>query len=288
MADNKIFSDQDLLAVVAHDLKTPITAVRGYIELIEKTGELNDRQHHFCERALMGLDRMENLISSVLDFARLEGDVRMNFVDCDLLPITQNAIDLVEHAAAKREITFHLEVTPKLERVSGDPQWLGEVMNNLLSNAVKYNRQGGQVWVKVSHQPGHILVTVRDNGEGITSDDLPHVFERFFRARAVKGQVEGSGLGLAITQTVIEKHQGQIWVESTLGLGTTFSFTLPRKRRTRSKRSASASIGENQSDSASRERQSHPDATAEESDAVDDNLQEGNRPSDMDSASEMV
>ncbi len=287
MAENKTFSDQDLLAIAAHDLKTPITAVRGYIELIEKVGELNDRQHHFCERALMGLDRMENLITSVLDFARLEGDVRMNLVECDLTPIIQNAIDLLGQAAARREITFHFATTTKLERVIGDPQWLGEVMNNLLSNAVKYNRQGGQVWVNVVTQPGSVLVSVRDTGEGIAHEDQERVFERFFRARAVKGQIEGSGLGLAITQAVIEKHHGQIWVESTPGQGTTFFFTLPRKTRTR-KRSGKTIVGENQSDSASREGQAHLEATIEVSDAVDDNLQEANRPSDMDSASELV
>jgi two-component system NtrC family sensor kinase len=105
MPDDKLFYDQDLLAIVAHDLKTPITAVRGYIELIERMGDLNDRQSHFAERALMGLDRMEHLITAVLDFARLEGDVRMNFVDCDLRAIIQNAVDLLEQVAARREVT---------------------------------------------------------------------------------------------------------------------------------------------------------------------------------------
>jgi signal transduction histidine kinase len=283
MTDDKLFNDQDLLAIVAHDLKTPITAVRGYIELIERMGELNDKQRHFCQRALLGLDRMENLITSVLDFARLEGDVQMHFVDCDLRPIIQNAVDLLEQAAAIRDITFHVELVPKLSLVIGDPQWLGEVMNNLLSNAIKYNRQGGEVWVNAAHQPGFVRISVRDTGEGIAAEDQGRVFERFFRTRSARGQAEGSGLGLTIVQAVIEKHGGQIWVESVPGEGSTFTFTVPRKPRT-----GKLSAGENQRDTSSRERHPHGEAHIEASDAVNDDAQEASGTSFMDSASELV
>lgn len=284
MTDNKTFDDQDLLAIVAHDLKTPITAVRGYIELIERTGELNDKQKHFCERALMGLDRMENLITSVLDFARLEGDVEMHFTECDLRQIIENAADLLEQSALRREIVLRIDITPKLGHVTGDPQWLGEVMNNLLSNAIKYNRQGGEVSVKVALQPGFVRVSVRDTGEGISLEDQKRVFDRFFRTRSAKGQAEGSGLGLTIVRAVIEKHGGQTWVESAPGEGSTFNFTLPRRGRTPRQQTT----GENQSDSASRDRHLHSETTIEASDAVDDDSQEAHGASFMDSASELV
>lgn len=279
----KTLNEYDLLAVVAHDLKTPITSVRGYIELVGKFGELNERQQQFCERALIGLDRMERFITSVLEFAHLEGDVQMNFVECDLRPIVESAVDLMEQMAIRREITLHVDMTSTLEPINGDPQWLGEVFTNLLSNAIKYNRQGGEVWLRVSDQPGYILVSIHDTGVGISPEDQGRIFQRFFRSRATKAAAEGTGLGLAIAQVIVEKHRGQIWVESVPGEGSTFHFTLPRLPGA-GEMTAEATAVESQD----RAHSPHVDAGIELPDPVDDNLQEAGGLFDSDSTSELV
>jgi signal transduction histidine kinase len=130
----------------------------------------------------------------------------------------------------------------------GDVRLLSQVINNLLSNAVKYNKDGGSVWVKVSEDDHDLRVDVRDTGRGIPSEDLPKVFERFFRSKHNAGtKIEGSGLGLAIVDAIIQKHGGRIWVESEFGEGSTFSFTLPRyhaTRRTSESRSITANFYE--------------------------------------------
>jgi signal transduction histidine kinase len=124
-----------------------------------------------------------------------------------------------------KDIQTAVEVAPDLPYVRGDKQQLGRVIHNLVGNAVKYTQAGGRVCVRVTPESGGLLVAVSDNGPGVDGDDLPHIFERFYRAR--HSQAEGTGLGLTIVKTIVEQHGGRVWAESEVGVGSTFYVELP-------------------------------------------------------------
>jgi len=228
MPDLREDYDSQLISIVAHDLKTPVSAVRGFLDLIQQLGSLNEPQLKYFDRAHLALDRMEQLITSLLDFARLEGGTRrLNLVDVDLMSLIEICADFLIEIAAKRNIRLHLQLGNSPVIVPADKDLLNHVITNLLSNAIKYNREGGDVWVSIAKMPSEVRVDVRDNGIGISLSDQQHVFERFFRANRKDKAVEGTGLGLAICKTAIDLHGGRLWVVSEVGLGSTFSFTLP-------------------------------------------------------------
>jgi signal transduction histidine kinase len=217
----------DLLGEVAHDLKTPITAVKGFIELVQASGELNERQQHFSERALASLEHMQRLVSQLTEITRLEQ--KLDVEDCDLSSVVSSAVEMLNETAAQRSVTLHTNISPNVGVIRAQPNQVDQVVLNLLSNAIKYNRADGEVWVNADGNESTVRVSVRDTGRGIPSEDQPYVFERFFRSQAnSRTNPEGSGLGLAIVKAVIEKHHGAIWLESVPNEGSTFTFILPR------------------------------------------------------------
>lgn len=228
MPDLRDDYDSQLISIVAHDLKTPVSAVRGFLDLIGQLGELNDPQLKYFDRAHLALDRMENLITTLLDFARLEsGTRRLHRADVDMVALIESCADFLIEVAAKRNIQFHLQLgnIPIIALI--DTDLMNHVITNLLSNAIKYNRDGGNVWVSITKTANDVRVDVRDSGIGISLSDQEHVFDRFFRANRKDKSVEGTGLGLAICKTAIDLHGGRIWVTSEAGVGSTFSFTVP-------------------------------------------------------------
>jgi signal transduction histidine kinase len=218
----------DLISVVAHDLKTPVSAVKGFIELVQQAGPLNKQQEHFSERALASLEKMERLIADLLEYTRINAGLQFDPVECDLREMIAEAVEMLEEAAGRRQVTISVDVQSEAPLVKADVGLMAEVLNNLLSNAVKYNRDGGVVRVAIADDENQVRVEVHDTGVGIPPDDVERVFERFYRSRSNPGmKVEGSGLGLAIVETIIKRHSGRIWVTSTEGEGSVFSFVLP-------------------------------------------------------------
>lgn len=288
MTDNDIFGS-DLLAVVAHDLKSPISAVRGYIELIQQAGALNEVQLKYCGRALAGLERMENLITALLDMARLEKGEALEFADCNLGAIALSAVDLVESLLEQRGITISVQVDDDLSIVRGDRRLLGQVMNNLLTNAIKYNREGGAIAVQVSNQPDFVRVDISDNGVGIPETDQPFVFDQFFRAgNSAQTRASGSGLGLAIVKAIIQKHHGYIWVKSVEGEGSVFSFTIPRKDQLSEGSDEVDVVMHNSGEGSDVRHRTYDEASIEEVDDIDDNTQEARGSKEIDSSSDVV
>lgn len=283
-------ADAEILSNMIHDLKTPISAVRGFLELIEASGELNDQQVHFQERAFAGLARMELLINAFLEMNRLKQNSSLALVECSFGTIITESLQLVEPLAAKRNITIHQEIATDLESVMGQPEQLMQVVDNLLSNAIKYNLDGGDVYVTAKNHAGFVQLEVRDTGAGIASDDQLKVFEAFFRTRKIaKTSIEGTGLGLAIVRLIVEKHNGRIWLESEPGVGSAFSVTIPHRPR----QGEGHDLQQQEPDSGLREGRdfNHDDFgefPLERSDAVDDNLQESNDLMDVDSSSDLL
>jgi signal transduction histidine kinase len=270
----------DLLGDVAHDLKTPISAVKGFIELMQHTGPLNERQLHFSERALAGLQHMEQLVTRLLELAWIDADRPLDTHETDLGELISAAVDMLEDQATRRQVTIEVKIDPKLGMIQAEERRLEQVLMNLLSNAVKYNREGGKVWVTALGKRKEVQVSVRDTGRGIPPERQQAVFERFVRAQTSKEhKVEGTGLGLSIVKAVVEKHGGRIWLESVVDEGSSFIFVLPRRppKSEHVTQETTRETVEPEEESLLRAEGTDyvvPHVTGEQIDVVDDNLQE--------------
>lgn len=221
--------DHEILDNFAHDLTTPLAAVRSYIELIAVSGPLNEQQAHFCKRAEQGIERMQHIIDELLDFSRMERSADLHLQVCDLYRMTESIVGIMESAASEKHVKVHVDIPATEQFVYADTRLLEHALTNVVANAVKYNRQKGEVFIVAQDAGTMVRVDVRDTGIGIPREDQSRVWERFYRVqRRNHNEVEGTGLGLAIVKGVIEKHGGQIRLQSQEGVGTTLTFTLPR------------------------------------------------------------
>ena len=220
--------DKDLVSVLAHDLRTPINSVRGFIEVAMFSGEMNERQRGMLEKAMMALERMDTLINDVLDMSRADSDAPLKLEPCDMRLLVLEAVSLLEGAAAAKDMQVHVDIPENLPELQAEPHRIKQMVNNLLGNGLKYNGKGGEVWTSVAIDGEMMVFTVRDNGYGIPEEDLPNIFDRFYRSDMGRDKrISGSGLGLAIVKAIVERHDGAITVESVTDEGTQFTVRLP-------------------------------------------------------------
>ncbi|MBI3297790.1 MAG: hybrid sensor histidine kinase/response regulator [Elusimicrobia bacterium] len=215
-------------ATVAHDVKNPLTAIRGYAELL--SWKVKEPDLLKCVSHIMSSSKtLEGLISDLVDYAAIEsGKLRVSLEEMDLLQVVGEVQSRIQVAADKRSIKLNVAVPPALPKISGDPLRVGQVIQNLSTNAIQYTPEGGSVFIKVDPSPSQITISVRDTGIGISKEDLPRIFERFFQAtNAQKMRRAGFGLGLKIAQEIVKAHGGGMGVDSELGKGSVFYFTLP-------------------------------------------------------------
>ncbi len=266
-----------MVGEAAHQLKTPLTSAKGFLDLLHHTGDpLTPQQALMTARAEEALERMEQLVADMLDMARIQSDHPLELETCDLEALINKAVAAMTDAAERQHVSLTANVEAGLGSVQAETHGLEQVLLNLISNAIKYNRPGGSVTVSTIGTAEMVEVRVRDTGMGIPPEDQAHIFEPFFRSSVHKGgkKVEGTGLGLSIVKGLIEKHGGRVWVESTPGEGSTFGFTLPRQFRQNEgsegeREALTAPVEEAESSDFVRETNSN-----EVLDAVDDNLQE--------------
>lgn len=220
----------DFVASVSHELRTPLTSIRGYSELLLEgdAGELNDDQREYLEIVDRNVGRLLGLVGDLLDAAQARrGQLTLEPSPCDLASIAFDAVERARPAAAARGLELSFAAEP-LPAVDGDVSRLGQVLDNLLSNAVKFTPPNGHVAVRARRDDRAVVVEVRDDGMGIAADELPRLFERFFRTTsATEGAIQGTGLGLAITRAIVEAHGGALAVTSEPGAGSVFSVRLP-------------------------------------------------------------
>ena len=282
------FFTEDLLMLVTHDLRSPISAIQGYVELIQKAGDLNPLQARYCERVIASLGRMDALIDSVIDMAMVESG-KLNVVDCDLGEIVRQAVELVDNTAEQRNVSIQVSIADNLGTVQGDTPLLGHVMNNLLTNSIKYNREGGEVWVTVSNLSDFVRIDVKDSGLGIPEGDQASIFEKGFRAgNSAKAKAAGSGLGLALVRAIIQKHRGYIWFESVEGEGSTFSFTLPQRIRPGERAQNLDGYATNNSEGWENYQRMDQEHSIEDVDVIDDNTQESRDSTEIDGSNDVV
>ncbi|MFN8448492.1 MAG: HAMP domain-containing sensor histidine kinase [Anaerolineae bacterium] len=263
----------EIVAEVAHELKTPMTSAAGFIDLIVNCGDpLTARQEHFASMALTALERMETLVLQLLDMAWIHDDHMLDAHSCDVCVVIDRAISHITDLAQRQQVTIHTEFDAEVGHIESNERVLEQVLLNLLSNAVKYNQPNGEVWVRATALAESIEVSVRDNGRGISAEALPRVFDRFFREVKDK-RIEGTGLGLAIVKSLIEKHGGHIWVTSEPNQGATFTFVLPRVLR-----QIEGQVSDREADTIPAESGEtwldEREGSHEELDSVDDNYQE--------------
>lgn len=218
----------EFVSTVSHDLRTPLTTIQGYVELLDRAGPINDMQHDFIKKAMGSLSHITDLISDLLDIGRIEAGFELEMRPLQLNPLLTQAVAIAVDTAKLSEISVTCEACAESLWVMGNASRLRQVLNNLISNAIKYGLSGGWIKVEARLDDEHVFVSVADNGLGIPVEEQPHIFERFHRVQTPETEnIRGTGLGLAIVKSVIEKHKGRIWVDSRPGKGSTFTFLLP-------------------------------------------------------------
>jgi two-component system NtrC family sensor kinase len=216
----------EFVTTVSHDLRSPLTAVLGYLELIERAGTVNDQQGEFIHRAQMSVKQITDLVNDLLELGRVEAGLDMAKEDTPLTVLARYAIEGLRGSAEAKEITLEADLQEFAPLVNGDPVRLRQVIGNLLDNAIKYTPENGVVRLAVEAEGDQVILHISDTGVGIPHADQPYLFDKFFRASNVPEDLPGTGLGLSIVKSIVDNHGGRIWVDSKLGEGTTFTVVL--------------------------------------------------------------
>jgi len=219
----------EFTSVVSHELRTPLTSIRGSLGLLESgvLGPLPEKGQRMIEIAVENTDRLVRLINDILDIERIDsGKIDMQKEPCDGAELIKSAVESLESLAANAGIILRAETAPVA--VSADRDRIHQTLTNLISNAVKFSPAGSVVEVSCAQHGGEVVFSVTDDGRGIPADKLDSIFGRFQQVDASDSREKGgTGLGLAICRTIVQNHDGRIWVESKPGEGSTFSFALP-------------------------------------------------------------
>jgi len=218
----------DFVATVSHDLRAPLTFMRGYATMIPMAGDVSANQKRYLDKIMVGIGQMTELIDGLLDLGRIEAGVGLVSEPCRLDDIIVSQVEAMRPQAMARGLTLHLHRSDEVTVVVGDAKLLRRVITNLVDNAIKYTPQGGEVKVNLETRGQRVLIWVADTGIGIAQADQVRLFEKFSRIRRRETiDIKGSGLGLAIVKSIVESHDGRVWVESELDQGSTFYVELP-------------------------------------------------------------
>ena len=214
---------QDFTANVSHELKTPLTAISGYAELLEDGTIEKEQQQRFCQEIRKNANRLLALINDIIKLSEVDRKgYDPTFAEIDLFEIAKECSDELSMNAKQRNVT--LSVEGKACPVRGSRELLKELIENLSQNAIRYNNPGGKVLISITQKEGRAVLTVKDNGIGIPASDQERIFERFYRVDKSRSKATGgTGLGLAIVKHIVEIHDAKIELDSAPGVGTTIS-----------------------------------------------------------------
>lgn len=217
----------DFVTAVSHDLRSPLTAILGYVELLNRAGPLNEGQQKFVERIVFSVQSITALINDLLELGRIEAGFDRDYEPVAMNLVVRYAVEGMRHQWESKHHDLQVTAPDALPPVSGYPLRLRQMVNNLLENAIKYTPDGGQIRLALGTQSQFVLLTVSDTGIGIPPQDQPYVFDKFYRADEAIDRFAGTGLGLAIVKGIVDQHKGRIWMDSQPGQGTTFTVMLP-------------------------------------------------------------
>lgn len=233
---NRRLQELDLLksafvSVASHELRTPMTAIRAYVEnmLDGVTGSLTEQQSHYLSRVKFNINRLTRMITDLLDLSRIEaGRVELQLESVPVAELLEDVVESLRSMTDKKSLTLEVLHCSSPPPIRADRDKVVQILTNLIGNAIKFTPSGGTIQVKTKAQESAFMYfSVSDTGCGIQPDELPRVFENFFRGESIQAEVRGAGLGLAIVKSLVELHGGLIGVESTPGIGSHFFFTIP-------------------------------------------------------------
>jgi two-component system, OmpR family, phosphate regulon sensor histidine kinase PhoR len=216
----------DFVNAISHDLRSPLTAIMGYIDLIDRVGPLNETQQQFISRVQTSTQSITRLVDDLLNLGKIESGFDAHNEEIYLGQMIQFIIDGYQYRIIEKRFEIVLNLPDEIPPIFANPSQLRQVIENLLDNAFKYTPPGGKISIQAKVEQSQIILEVKDSGIGISPLDLPHVFDKFYRAGNV-GSINGTGLGLAIVKSIIDNHNGRIWVESAPGEGTTATVVMP-------------------------------------------------------------
>ncbi len=219
----------DFVANVSHELRTPLTTVRGYTETILHEELTREQLVDFLQIIDKETKRLSSLLDDLLDLAQIENEKGLVKKEpVDMSGLISEAVERVEDARTVQDVTVNLNLPGQSIYVSGNPEWLRQALVNILENSIKHGYEKGQIGISLSTAGGQAEIIITDNGPGIPEEDLPHVFERFYRVDKARSRKSGStGLGLSIVKHILEAHDACYTLQSKVGEGVTFTITLP-------------------------------------------------------------
>ena len=220
----------DLVAWAGHDLRTPLSSIRVLIEALSD-GVVTEPQvvQQYLQQTKRQVDHLSHLVDDLFQVSQLDsGNLPLHLEPASLSDLISDTLESFSSLAAQKEVILSGTAASEIDPVLMDAQWMGRVINNLISNALRYTPPGGNVTIQAIRVGDEVRVSVSDTGEGILPEDIPLVFDRFYRGDKSRNQSSGgAGLGLAIVKGVVEAHGGSIQVESVRGKGSVFTFCLP-------------------------------------------------------------
>jgi signal transduction histidine kinase len=224
----RLFQQSDWVAEVVHEIRTPLTAILSYADLLLRPDLDEALERQAIKTIQRETERVSALATQFLELARLEsGRIRMAREEIDIADLIREAIDVIRPSAERGNRHLRIAIDDDLPEVFGDGQRLHQVMLNLLSNAVKYTQAGDTITVAASAEDEGCLIRVADTGPGIPEKQIPLLFQKFKRLPGAANKTSGTGLGLVVARQIVEAHQGRIWVESSVGQGSVFFVRLP-------------------------------------------------------------
>ncbi|MCA9741156.1 MAG: HAMP domain-containing protein [Deferribacteres bacterium] len=220
----------ELVSMVAHELRSPLTSISGFSELLLDEGVTKEQSEEYAAIILKESNRLSELINKFLDISKIEaGKSQVKKSPVQLREILDKVLDVNLHQAERKNIAVSVRVSNNLPVILGDRDMIEQVVLNLFSNSIKYSPENSAVEVRLREVDGEIVTEIEDNGYGISAESLPRIFDKFYRAadnEAVR-EISGTGLGLSLVKEIVELHGGRVTVKSTLGKGSTFGFILP-------------------------------------------------------------
>ena len=217
----------DFVNTVSHDLRSPLTAIMGYVELIRKTGPVNETQEEFINQIQSSVGNITRLVNDLLNLGRIESGFDSNKETFSINDTIKLVVDANDVKIKKKNLKINLELPANVPTIQANQRQIHQLVDNLIENMIKYTPNGKNISIRGELKNNQIILQFKDEGIGIPPKDIPNIFDKFYRASNIDNDINGTGLGLSIVKSIVDYHGGRIWVDSELDTGTSFFVVLP-------------------------------------------------------------